>query len=129
MLGRLYPIGYMMPFAFKHIQEVLAGDPHAYLIDIRYKAWSWKPEWRKEALEQEFKQRYRHWPSLGNINYNNDGPIKIVDPERGVVAIVKALGQGCSLILLCACQQYEQCHRRTVVELVQQQLPEVEVKL
>ncbi len=54
---------------------------------------------------------------LGNQAFKEGGGIRLLDPERGV-ARVKELLASRPVILLCACRQVENCHRRVAAELV-----------
>jgi len=100
------------------------------LIDTRYTPYSRLPLFRREALEAQYGKRYR-WAGkyLGNLNHRTGGPIKLAQPEIGIPALVRYLTEGYSLVLLCGCASYEQCHRKVIVEAVQHLMPEVEVQL
>ena len=57
------------------------------------------------------------------VNYRlADAPIQLADPKAGIPWAVQALQAGYSLILLCACEDYERCHRKTVKELIENAL-------
>jgi uncharacterized protein (DUF488 family) len=58
------------------------------------------------------KDRYRHVPALGNRNYqNDDAPIQIHNLEIGLRLIES---WDANVVLLCACEKPENCHRRVV---------------
>jgi hypothetical protein len=127
MLGRLTPFGYATAEAEQRL-ETLMQDEKAVLVDIRYNPVSrWRPLWNRKALKEKWEERYFFYPSLGNVNYKNGGDIQLNDAGKGIPLLVEGLQKGRNLIILCACKQFESCHRHTVVELVRQVLPEVEV--
>ncbi len=127
MIGKLYTLGYLAPDAQSRLDALLA-DGHTYLVDIRYHAVSRKPGWSGGALRKKYGNLYRPLSCLGNANYNRpDRVIEISMPEVGIPLVTSILRKGYNLILLCACKEYETCHRKVVVELVQAALPEVEV--
>jgi hypothetical protein len=128
MTGKLYTIGYLAPDAQVKLDELLT-DPKTYLVDIRYNAVSRKPGWSGAALRKKYGTRYHPLSGLGNKNYKRPGePIEISMPDL-ISVVVDPLQRGFNFILLCACRDYETCHRKTVVELIQAQLPEVEVSV
>ena len=64
-------------------------------------------------------------PELGNLHYrpqDREKGIKIANPERGIVRLMKGLEQGYTLILLCACKN-KGCHRWDVVKLLEDAMP------
>jgi hypothetical protein len=96
------------------------------LVDIRYSPWSrWQPQWRKAVMRERYGYRYLHLKALGNVNYNKPGrPIQLLDPEKSVQAAAQFLQSGWSMMLLCACKNYETCHRKVVYDLISQALAE-----
>jgi hypothetical protein len=123
---KVYPIGYSTPGASQRIDELMQQE-RMLLIDTRYSSYSWNPMWRHDALQEKYGKRYR-WAGrlLGNVNYQG-GPIKIANPETGIAGLRRYLEEGYDLILLCQCKDYQICHRKTVVEMLLQEMPEVEV--
>ncbi len=126
MLGRLIPFGYSAPGASTRL-DALLQDEYVYLIDTRYSPRSRRPEWQQSALQARYGKRYL-WlgRSLGNINYKNGGVIQLANAEPGLARLVNGLLQGYSMVLLCACKEYEQCHRRVIVEMLRERLPDIE---
>jgi hypothetical protein len=124
---KIYPLGYAQPQAAQ-VMDTLMETPSTLLIDTRYSPSSMRTEWRKHALEQKYGTRYR-WAGqyLGNTNYQHGGDIELADPAAGIRGLRTYLAKGHDLILLCACKEYEQCHRRTIVNLLLQEEPTVEV--
>ncbi len=122
--GTLQTLGYMEDHAQQRLDDFLAR-PHTSLLDIRYSPRSrWHPEWNKGALLERYgAMRYGHCKELGNENYNRPGAsIKLWKPEEGTRHSIRLLRQGTSLILLCACKEYERCHRKIVYELIMAEL-------
>lgn len=123
---KIYPIGYARS-GFK-VEQMMARDPDLLIVDLRKSPNSSMPDWSGAALKAKYGCRYR-WAGrfLGNINYANGGPIQLVSPEIGIKGLIQYLSKSHDLILLCGCAEYDTCHRKVVVELLQVQLPEVEV--
>ena len=51
----------------------------------------------------------------------------MANPAVGIAGLVQYLKEGHELILLCKCVEYEECHRKLIVDLLLAQLPDVEV--
>jgi len=94
----------------------------AYLIDVRYIPGSRVPHWRQQALidlagvTEHGRLRYYWIGYLGNLNYNNDGPIELYAPAVGLQVIAPYLAAR-PCILLCGCRDWRTCHRRVVADL------------
>jgi hypothetical protein len=118
-LGELVTIGYTEPNALGRIDAFVA-QPRAYVVDIRYKPWSkWNSNWSRNMLSARYPKRYIHLPGLGNVNYGQkQAAIQLADPERHIRHLAEMLQHGCSYLLLCACKDYAQCHRKVVYELI-----------
>lgn len=82
----------------------------AVLADIRFAPYSRRLEWRKTYLTLLLKHRYRHVPQLGNRKYK-EGGIQIHNLELGVRLIASREE---NVVLMCACAELENCHRRIV---------------
>lgn len=124
---KVIPFGYGATGSMAYLASLMQ-TPSTLLIDTRYSPNARRPEWRKGALERKYGERYR-WTGahLGNVNYNNDGPIALANPVRGVHQLCRYLQEGYDLVLLCWCPEYEQCHRRVIVEMLVAHMPEVEI--
>lgn len=118
-IGRLETIGYTQAYAHEQIEAFLACS-RSYLVDIRYKPYSkWNPNWSRETFAKRYRHQYVHLPGLGNLNYAQKGaPIRLADPDRHVAHLAECLKRGASYLLLCACKDYEQCHRKVVYECI-----------
>lgn len=82
----------------------------AVLADIRFAPHSRHLEWRKNYLTLLLKHRYRHVSHLGNRNYKTGG-IQIHNLELGIRLLES---WETNVILMCACAELENCHRRVV---------------
>lgn len=124
--GQVYAIGYTAAGSEQLLEQVMS-DPMMLLIDIRLVPRSrWFPQWNKKQLVKRWDKRYRHERRLGNLNYKNRRkPIELVDAAGGIESLVALLQAGYSLVLLCACVQYEACHRKLVAELLLQSLAQL----
>ncbi|MCS7301809.1 MAG: DUF488 domain-containing protein [Fimbriimonadales bacterium] len=85
------------------------------LVDVRYRPQSPNPNWRRETLQRVFSDRYRLLPEWGNAAHASGG-VRIVDYEAGKAEIRALLHAGITPVLLCACRDWETCHRRVVAE-------------
>lgn len=84
----------------------------AVLADIRFAPASRHLQWTKDYLSLMLKNRYRHVAALGNRNYKTPGgAIQIHNLEIGIRLIES---WDANVILLCACAELENCHRRVV---------------
>lgn len=84
----------------------------AVLADIRFAPVSRHLQWTKNYLSLMLRERYRHVAALGNRNFRSaDGPIQIHNLEIGL-RLVESWEK--NVVLLCACEKLENCHRRVV---------------
>src|SRR6266702_2620467 len=126
MSSTVYPIGYSAPGSLPRIDELMQQS-QMLLIDTRYSAKSWNPQWQESTLRERYGDRYRvAGRYLGNVNYKG-GPIKLANPERGICGLCQYLGEGYDLILLCQCKEYETCHCKVVVQALQEARSDVQV--
>jgi uncharacterized protein (DUF488 family) len=84
----------------------------AMLIDIRFAPFSQVFHWRKVYLKALVGDRYRHIANLGNRTYK-ENKITIQNLELGINTI---LNLPSNVVLMCACEKMENCHRRLIVE-------------
>lgn len=125
-MNKVYPIGYSVPGAQERINELL-GNPKALLIDTRIKPTSWNEDWRKEALEQKYGERYK-WAGkyLGNSALGT-GRIAIAEPQIGIPGLINYLREQQDLILLCQCKAFDTCHMSVICTMLREKMPELEV--
>lgn len=118
-------IGYTEENAQERIDAFLSNEDAA-LVDIRLQPRSrWQPQFNKAALEARYPAQYIHVQKLGNLNYrpaDRAKGIDLLDAQSGVSAIIYLLAQGYPVMLMCACKDYEHCHRKVVYELLQARL-------
>jgi len=96
----------------------------AVLADIRFAPVSRHLQWTKNYLSLMLKERYRHVAALGNRNYKTEGAaIQIHNLEIGVRLIES---WETNVILLCACENLENCHRRIVKNALEKRGRDVE---
>lgn len=100
--------------------DTLMSEERVLLIDTRLKPWSYNPEWRQGALAKKYGKQYHYAGQfLGNEHYNQpEKGIKIADPDTGLRGLRQYLSEGYRLVLLCACNQYASCHRKTIIEML-----------
>lgn len=120
-------IGYTEPGAEERIEAFLSQE-EAALIDIRLQPRSrWQPAFNRSALEKRYPAQYIHVQALGNVNYKDRGRgIDLLDAKSGLQQLLYLLRYGHPIMLLCACKNYEQCHRKVVYEMIAQALWERE---
>jgi uncharacterized protein (DUF488 family) len=103
--------------------EWLEAHPKAVLVDVRYGMIHPKNPWSQVSLRKVLGDRYRHFQSLGNVNYKSDtAPVELADQDKGLDALMKLASKGFEPVLMCACERYEQCHRSHVVEVLGERL-------
>lgn len=118
--GSLAMFGYSDRKTEHELQCALVANKEAIIVDTRYRpACNWSPLWTQSGLENRYGDRYIYrgnW--LGNLNYNNDDPIKLANEKAGIDWLVSELKEGKTLILLCACKEENICHRKTIYDKV-----------
>jgi Protein of unknown function, DUF488 len=127
--SKVYTLGYSNVDAGEKLASWMA-DPKTLLVDIRYTPDSYLYDWRGGYLQKHYGRRYR-WAGeyLGNVNHKmNNSPIKLANEKIGIRGLQQYLDEGYSLVLLCGCRHYEHCHRKTVVDLLLQAMPGVEIE-
>ncbi len=90
----------------------MLAELDAMLIDIRFTAESQVMCWRKVYLKALLGEKYRHILNLGNRTFKED-KITIQNLNLGIETI---LNLPFNLVLMCACEKIEDCHRRVIVE-------------
>lgn len=99
----------------------------AVLADIRFAPHSRHLRWTKNYLSLMLKDRYRHVSALGNRNYKTDdaaaAAIQIHNLEVGI-RLIQSWER--NVILLCACERLENCHRRIIKNALETRGCEVE---
>jgi uncharacterized protein (DUF488 family) len=114
--GRIYTTGYTGKKPGDLL--ALARDNNAAIVDIRKSASSRVPCWRGPDLASLLGELYVHVPQLGNNNYKSGGDIQIADIEGGVRLVLDI--EKPVVILLCACERAESCHRSVVAEALRE---------
>lgn len=114
---KIYPIGYSAHA--KLIESLMQSDTNVLLIDGRKSPYTSYAAYHKANLDAKYGKRYIWLGStLGNKNYNNDGPIELVNAKEGIKHLIALLEQGYDIIIMCGCKDYWSCHRKTVVDLL-----------
>jgi uncharacterized protein (DUF488 family) len=121
----IYTTGYTgkKPEDLKRLVERLG----ARLLDIRYSANSRVPHWRQKALAELVGDAYYNLIVFGNRAYQ-EGRIEIVNFASGENWLFFHLKDHPEqpLILMCACKDYETCHRKVVADGLRERGYEVE---
>ncbi|GHO88043.1 DUF488 domain-containing protein [Dictyobacter formicarum] len=128
--GTIYPLGYADSNTEPTLEAIMQR-PDVLLVDIRLVPQSrWRPQWNKSTLQGRWGERYLHKKQLGNIHFRDSNkPIRLLDPDQAIQDLAQLLQSGTDIVLLCACKNYDMCHRRVIVERLKALLPEVEVHL
>lgn len=97
----------------KQVEQLpaLLDKTDAVLADIRFAPTSRHLQWTRNYLSLMLKNRYRHVAALGNRNYKTHDRIQIHNLEIGIRLIES---WDANVILMCACAELENCHRRVV---------------
>ena len=111
MTRLVYTMGYSGHRATGVTESAVLLD--ATVFDIRWLARSGVLEFNKGNLVRYLGNRYYHCRNLGNENYRGDlgEGIVIHDLKAGLREI---LVHERPVILMCACREFEECHRSAV---------------
>lgn len=100
----------------------LVAEYDAVILDCRLKPWTKQPGWSLPELKARFADQY-HWVrALGNTNFEKGGRIKLLDAKKGLRRVLDVLADGAVPLLLCAERNPWICHRRTIAEMVAEQV-------
>lgn len=93
----------------------------AVVVDVRLSPRSRNPQWRGPTLASALKERYVHIREFGNVNYRLRGMhnVRLKDFVKGV-AKLDLMNQP-DVVLLCACRDYDHCHRSIIVDMLLEQ--------
>ena len=111
---KIYTAGYRN-FSFYEFRDLVVQS-NFFIVDVRYRPWSRIPFWTKDHLSISFT-KYAHIPEFGNRYYNSKDKIEVVDLVTGFEKIDYFMGNE-PILLLCACEDYEACHRKIVAEYI-----------
>jgi len=89
----------------------------ALLIDIRFAPYSQVLHWRQIYLKVLLGSKYLHIPNLGNRTFKED-KITIQNLRLGLETIF-SLNK--NVLLMCACETVENCHRRVIIAELEKQ--------
>ena len=84
----------------------------AMLFDIRFAPHSQIMHWRKIYLKALLGEKYRHIPNLGNRTFN-ENKITIQNLQLGIETL---LNLETNVVLMCACELAENCHRSVIAQ-------------
>jgi hypothetical protein len=91
------------------------SKPRTLLVDLRLDPYSDYAMWDGARLRQTWGKRYRQAGAyLGNVNHATEGEISIPRLQEGLEVLLDYLLEGWSLVLLCGCMNFCECHRRRV---------------
>ena len=108
----IYTTGYLAGWTPEALAAAVT-EQEAVLCDIRFMPRSRVPGWNRVQLERLMGARYRHLKAFGNRNYKG-GEIALVDITEGLRQVEALLDQFDNVVLMCACRDARQCHRRLV---------------
>ena len=104
-----------------------AKSRSAIIADCRHTPYSqFYSLWNKNVLEEYFKENYIHIKEFGNQNFGTHKEFNIVDVKKGI-EIVEELLKTKSIILLCACSEFDKCHLKEIVKNLEIHFDEVEI--
>jgi uncharacterized protein (DUF488 family) len=123
MSNQIFTTGY----TGQNINELkpLVESLEAVLVDIRFSPYSQIMHWRQVYLKVLLGKKYLHLINLGNRTYKEMGKITIQNLQLGIKTL---LALNTNAILFCACEKFENCHRRVVAdELHKQGIETIEI--
>jgi uncharacterized protein (DUF488 family) len=102
-----------------HDLAAMLEEMDAQLVDIRLRPWSQAPCWRSCKLRELVGRRYTWVRDLGNELYKAaEFKVRLVNVESGIEQVLE-IARRRRVVLLCACEELNRCHRRTVaIELL-----------
>lgn len=125
--GKVATIGSHQPEAWQIISRMVE-EQGWHLVDIRYDRHPYWTRWSERALRQEFGHRYHPMPELVNLHeLEPDHPAWLVDSSAGLAKISSWLDAGMNCLLMCRCCDWQHCHRKQIVTLLQHVYPGLEV--
>ena len=89
----------------------------AVLADIRFAPYSKVLHWQQVYLKILLKRKYLHIPNLGNRTYKEE-KITIQNLKLGIETVLSLYT---NVVLMCACEKPENCHRRIIIEELHKQ--------
>ncbi len=126
-LGRVATLGYHQPQAWQIVTRMMCEQAW-HLVDIRSSRRSYLEEWSGSSLLRHFRYSYHPVPELGDVNQlATANPVQLLDPTTGLAKVGLLLEAGIDCLLLCACPDWQHCHRRLVATLLKQVYPALEV--
>ncbi len=126
-LGRVATIGYHQPQAWQIVTRMVC-EQGWHVVDIRYNRRAYLEEWSGSSLRRHFRSSYHAVPELGDVNHlAPENPMQLLDPATGLATVTTWLEAGIDCLLVCACPDWQHCHRRLVATLLKQVSPALEV--
>ena len=125
----LLTIGYS-GWPIYRMMESLQKNEVTVLADIRYSPSSRNPLYRKEKLAEittGYGLRYVHIDALGNLNYAKGGPTLLKDSVVGVNEVLALIDAGEQVALMCACNNWRNCHRREAAQEIKVHAPSLDI--
>lgn len=110
MKNKIYTTGY----TGKNVADLpaLLEKLDAVLADVRFAPYSKHLEWRRDYLKLLLKNKYRHVAAFGNRTYK-ENKITIHNFQMGL-KIIESWNE--KVVLMCACEKLENCHRAVLTE-------------
>lgn len=120
MKNKIYTTGY----SGKNVADlpVLLENLNAVLVDIRFTPQSQHLEWRRDYLKLLLKNKYRHVSAFGNRSEKDD-KITIHNFNLGL-KVIESWNE--NVVLICACEILEDCHRFVLMNELRKRDFEVE---
>lgn len=110
MRPRVWTAGYL---AWRYTRFLAAvrtlDDP--VVVDVRWRAYSVLPMWRPAALRAEVP--YVHIPAWGNPDHKRCPEAIAISDFAGGLEEFESLDHA-NVVLLCACADYDTCHRKAL---------------
>ncbi len=126
-LGRVATIGYHQPQAWQIVTRMVS-EQGWHLVDIRSNRGAYLEEWSGTSLRRHFRSSYHAVPELGDVNHlAPENPMQLADPATGLARVTAWVEAGIDCLLVCACPDWQRCHRRLVASLLKQTYPTLEV--
>jgi uncharacterized protein (DUF488 family) len=118
-MSRIYTFGY----TGRHFSDFMDRISRigALVVDVRFSARSRDSVWNASGLSRALGSNYVHLHEFGNANYKRSGQILLANAEAGIERL-ESLAHARPVVLLCACDRRQSCHRAVVAAILTQRL-------
>jgi len=124
----IYEVGYRGMKNERDLKLAAARVANSIVVDVRISPGRPFIPFNSSRLRDLLGDGYLWVRDLGNLNYRSyDEPKKIADLESGITQVLAQIEAGRTPILMCACGDFHECHRRDVALALLERLPDAAI--